>query len=148
MLASSNEFDAAISKLIDVPEVCKSCYEKAMNAVAPIYQKKIDRQCKISILEATNAWNASQDGYAAELASDYLSRIDPNSSCYNDAKLLSEKISKRILELDKREWNFKLKEQQDNVDIQKATIKAVRDIGVAYGKNQPKNITYNYRGWF
>jgi hypothetical protein len=30
-----------------------------------------------------------------------------------------------------------LKEQKDSVDIEKATIKAARDIGVAYGENQP-----------
>jgi hypothetical protein len=30
-----------------------------------------------------------------------------------------------------------LKQPQDGVDIQKATIKAARDIGVAYGNNQP-----------
>jgi hypothetical protein len=148
MLASKNDFEAAIAKLIDVPEVCKGCYDKAMNAVAPIFQKQIDRQCKIDILEATNAWNSSQDAVGAEKASEHLSRIEPNSSCYNDAKLLSDKISKRILDLDKREWNFKLKQQQDDIDIQKATIKAARDIGVAYGKNQPRNITYNYRSWW
>ncbi len=49
-----------------------------------------------------------------------------------------------------RDENFqlKLKEQQDNVNIQKATIKAARDIGVAYGKNQPRNnynVSFIYR---
>ena len=35
----------------------------------------------------------------------------------------------------------------DNVDIQKATINAARDVGVAYGNNQPKTI-YKTGGWW
>lgn len=148
MLVSQNAFDAAIAKLVSIPEVCKECYDKAMDKVGPIYQQQIDRQCKIDLAEAKNIWNANQDGYGADQASYYLGRIDPNSSCYKDALQFSESIAKRIKELDQREWDFKLKQQQDNVDIQKATIKAARDIGVAYGNNQPQNVQYNYRGWW
>jgi hypothetical protein len=148
MLVSQNEFDDAISKLVAIPEICKECFDKAMDKVGPIYQKLIDRQCQIDLAEAKNAWNANQDGYGAEQASVYLGKIEPNSTCFKDALQLSELIAKRVLELDQREWDFKLKQQQDNVDVQKATIRAARDIGIAYGNNQPKNISYNYRGWW
>lgn len=146
-LAAQNEFDAAISKLTSVPEVCKECYDKAMDAVAPIYQKQIDRQCKLDMAEAKNAWNASQNESGANAASSFLGRIEPASSCYAEAQALSNDISKRMKEIDKREWALKLKEQQDEVDITKARIKAARDIGVAYGNNQPKTV-YNIRGWW
>ncbi len=149
-LSSKNDFDGAIAKLVSVPEVCKDCYLKAMDAVGPIYQKQIDRQCKISLNDATNAWNAAQNSTGADQASAFLGNIDPNASCYKEAQALSAKIAKRIKEVDQREWNFTLKQQQDDVDIQKATIKAARDIGVAYGENQPKSITttYNVIGWW
>ncbi|HRO75536.1 MAG TPA: hypothetical protein PLP27_05260 [Crocinitomicaceae bacterium] len=148
MLVSQNEFDAAISKLVGIPEVCKECYDKAMDAVAPIYQKQIDRECKILLADAQGTWNSSQNLDGASSASMYLGQIDPNASCYEDAKKLSASIAKRVKELDQREWDFKMKQQQDNVEIRKATIKAARDIGVAYGNNQPKSVTYNYRGWW
>jgi hypothetical protein len=148
MLVSQVKFDAAISKLVSIPEVCKECYDKAMDMVGPIYQKQIDYECKNLLTQARNAWNEGLDEISAENASTYLAEIDPNSSCYKDAQVLTSEIAKRIKELDKREWNFKLKQQQDQVNIQKATIKAARDIGVAYGENQPQNVTYNYRGWF
>ena len=147
MLTSKNDYDSAIATLTAIPEVCKECYDKAMNAIGPIYKQQIDRQCKLDFAEAKNAWNVSQDASAAEQASIYLAKIDPNSSCYNDAQTFSNTIAKRINDLDKREWNFKMKQQQDNVDLQKATIKAARDIGVAYGNNQPK-VVYNVRGWW
>jgi hypothetical protein len=148
MLVSQNEFDAAIAKLVSIPEVCKECYDKAMDKVGPIYQQQIDRQCKIDLAEAKNAWNANQDGYGADQASRFLGRIDPNSSCYDEALSLSNSIAKRIVELDQREWDFKMKQQQDNVDIRKVEVEAARAIGVAYGQNQPQNVQYNYRGWW
>jgi len=148
MLVSQNEFDAAIAKLVSIPEVCKECFDKAMDKVGPIYQQQIDRQCKIDLAEARNAWNSNQDSYGADQASRYLGSIDPNSSCFKDAQQLSDMIAKRIRELDKREWDFKMKQQQDNVDIRQAEIESARAIGVAYGQNQPQNVQYNYRGWW
>jgi hypothetical protein len=145
---SKNEFQAAIATLTSVPEICKACYDKAMDAVGPIYQKQIDRQCKIDLAEANNAWNANQNSSGAEQAASFLGKIDPNSACFNEAQTLSDKIAKRVKELDQREWNFTLKQQQDNVDVQKARINAARDVGVAYGNNQPKTVTYNVRGWW
>jgi hypothetical protein len=147
MLASKNDFEASIATLTAVPEVCKDCFDKAMTAVGPIYQKQIDRQCKINLLDAKNAWNESQNSSGASAAAGFLGQIDPNSSCYADAVALSNAIAKRVKELDQREWNFQLKQQQDEVNLEKARIKAVRDIGVAYGQNQPK-VVYNIRGWW
>ena len=147
-LVSQNNFEEAIFKLTSVPEVCKECYDKAMDAVSPIYQKQIDRECKSKLMEANTAWNAAQDSYGADTAGGILAQIDPNASCYKEALALSNKIAQRIKEIDQRDWKLQLKEQQDNVDIQKATIKAIRDIGVAYGNGQPKTVTYNVRGWW
>jgi len=147
-LTAQSEYEAAIATLTSIPDVCKECYDKAMDAIAPIYQQQIDKQCKIDLLEAKNAWSISQDGQGADIASSYLVRIDPNSICFDEANILSNQIAERIKEIDKREWNFKMKQQQDDVDIQKARIKAARDVGVAYGENQPKSVTYNYRGWW
>ncbi|MEJ6776572.1 MAG: hypothetical protein QNK85_04530 [Crocinitomicaceae bacterium] len=148
-LEGQNKFEAAILKLTSVPDVCKECYDKCMDAVAPIYQKQIDRECKMKLAEAKNAWSTGQDAAGADNASEYLAGIDPNASCFGEVKKLTSQIAARIKALDQREWNFKLKQQQDDVNIQKATIKAARDIGVAYGNNQPDvNVTYNTVGWW
>lgn len=45
-----------------------------------------------------------------------------------------------------REMSYK---EQYGFDLEKARIKAARDVGVAYGKNQPETITtYNLNGWW
>jgi len=144
MLASKNEFDAAISKLVGIPEVCKECYDKAMDAVGPIYQKQIDRDCKIKLLEAQGIWNASQDINAAESVGAILATIDPDASCFGEIQSLSKKIEAKVKQIDDREWKYILKEQAQESE----RIEAYRAIGVAYGNNQPQNVAYNYKGWW
>lgn len=146
-LASRAEYGGAIAKLVAVPEVCKECYDKAMDAVAPIYKQQIEQICKMNIASATSVWNAGQNQAAASEAGKLLSGIDPNSSCYAEGKALSDKIAKRVMELDNREWNFQMKQYDNEVSLEKATIQAARDIGVAYGENQPQTITYDYDVW-
>ncbi|MES2761619.1 MAG: hypothetical protein V4677_05410 [Bacteroidota bacterium] len=143
-LAGQNQLEEAIYKLSSVPDACKVCYDKALAAIAPIYKQKIDRDCKIKLAEATNAWNASQDADAANTAGGILASIEPQAACYGEAKALSAKIQKRVIEIDKREWNYVMKEQQQTSEL----IKAYRDVGVAYGNGQPKSVTYNVNGWW
>ena len=90
-LVSQNNFEEAIFKLTSVPEVCKDCYDKCMDAVGPIYQKQIDRECKSKLMEANTAWNAAQDSYGADTAGGILAQIDPNASCYKEALALSNR---------------------------------------------------------
>jgi hypothetical protein len=137
--ASMNNFDEAIWKLTSIPNVCSECWNKAMAAVVPIYQKKIDYECKAKLNEANNIWNSNQSWDGAEQAGAILNSIDPNASCFKDAKILGDKISKRIQAVDKREWSMKYDKE---VGLEKDRIKAYRDVGVAYGNGQPKNVTY------
>ncbi|GGG52407.1 hypothetical protein [Bizionia arctica] len=148
VLESQKEYDSAIFKLTSVPDVCKECYDNCMDAVAPIYQKQIDRACEVKLAEAKNAWNANQNIEGANNVSYYLEGIDPNAACFSEVKKLTNQIANRIKEIDQKEWDFKFKEQQNAVDIQKSMIKAAQEIGVAYGNNQPQTITYNTRGWW
>jgi CRISPR/Cas system CMR-associated protein Cmr5 small subunit len=142
-LAKQNKFDEAISKLVSVPEICKACYEKCMDAIAPIYQQQIDRDCKLKLAEATNLWSANQTAEAANQIGEILLMVEPSASCFKEVENLSKKISTRLKEIDNREWDFKLKE----LDQASERIKAYRDIGVAFGKGQPKTV-YNVRGWW
>jgi hypothetical protein len=144
--AKNQDFDAAIAELMQVPDVCKACYDKCMAAAQPIYQEKINHDGAKLLAEAKNIWNAGQDAAAAEAAGPILAQINPQSKVFPEATKLGNDIAKRVKELDQREWDFMAKQQQDAVDIEKASIKAMRDIGVAYGENQQPT-TYNILGW-
>lgn len=144
--AKNQDFDAAIAELMQVPDVCKECYDKCMAAAEPIYQEKINQEGAKLLAEARGVWSAGQDVAAAEAAAAILAQVNPQSSAFAGAESLNAEMAKRVKELDKREWDFMLKQQQDEVDLEKASIKAIRDIGVAYGENQQPT-TYNVVWW-
>ena len=144
--AKNQDFDAAIAELMQVPDVCKECYDKCMAAAQPIYQEKINQEGAKLLAEARGVWSAGQDVAAAEAAAAILAQINPQSSAFAGAESLNAEMAKRVKELDKREWDFMLKQQQDEVDLEKTSIKAIRDIGVAYGENQQPT-TYNVVWW-
>lgn len=144
--ANNQDYDGALFELMQVPDVCKDCYTKCMNAAQAIYQDKINIEGAILLAEARNVWNAGQDVAAAYAAGAILAKINPQSSAFAEASNLDSDIAKRVKELDQREWNLMLKQQQDEVDLEKASIKAIRDIGVAYGENQQPT-TYNVVWW-
>ena len=131
-LAVQNKHDAAIYKLTSVPDVCKDCYDECMDAVGPIYQQKIDRDCEMKLAKAEGIWNASQDMRGAEEAGYILSTIEPEAACFDKSSSLFKKIEKKVSKIDEREWKYILKEQAQVSE----RIQAIRDIGVAYGENQ------------
>ena len=143
LMATKNNFDDALYKLMSIPDVCEACFEKAVSSAAPIYQQKIDAECKSKLFQAKSLWSANMDLVAANKAGEILSSISPSSSCFKDVQNLFLKVEKRALEINNREWNYKLSDLKQNSEI----IKAYRDIGVANGNGQPKNVTYNTVGW-
>lgn len=137
-MADQNEFEEAIFTLMSVPNACEECYNKALVAVKPIYKRKIDKDCKIKLQEATGVWNAAQDMAAADKAGAILASVDPDASCFGEVKALSNKIAAKVKQIDDREWKYILKDQQQESE----RIKAIRDIGVAYGSGPKANVTY------
>ena len=145
-LAKTQNYEGAIFYLMSVPDVCKDCYMKCTAAVEPIFQDYVNMVGAQLLAQAKAVWSAGLDYEAAEKAAAILGQINPQSSAFPGALELSNTIATRIRDIDQREWDFVLKQQQDDVDIQKAAIKAARDIGVAYGENQQP--TYNIVTWW
>ena len=135
---TNNEWDEAASYLVTIlPDV--SCFDKAQTMLKEIK----DHRCAEALGKAKGAW-ASLD---ANKAAKWLSEISADSDCYDDALVLGNEIKAKLKKDEDKEWSFKLKEQQDAVDIDKASIEAIKEIGVAYGENQPSTV-YNVKGWW
>ena len=143
-LGSQNEYGAAILKLTSVPEVCKECFVKCMDAVEPYYVKQIERECKMKLQEAQGIWAANQDMASAERAGAILATVEPEASCFGEVKALSSEIASRVQKIDAREWKYVLKDQTQESE----RISSYKAVGVAYGNGQPKTVSYNVRGWF
>lgn len=147
-LVAQNKFEEALFELTSVPEVCKECYDKAMDASGPVYKAYIDRTCEIKLNEAKNAFNASPDYLGAEKAGAALSQIDPQAACYKEAQAYADVIKEKIQALEKRDWDFKMKAFDTSVEVEKQRIEAYRQVGIAYGENQPKTqVISDPRDW-
>ncbi len=146
-LTDQQKYDEAIYELMQVPEVCKACYEKCMIAVQPIYQKSIDRECTLKLNEAKTVWAASPNSNGATSIAPILSEINPDAACYNEALAFSETVRKKVEADEKRNWDFRMKKYADGVKLEKQKIDAAKEIAVQYAKNQPKTIVYNRIIW-
>lgn len=158
-LKSQEKYHEAILKLTSVPEVCKECYEKCMITVAPIYQDKIDKDCKTMLQNAKNTWSASPDKNGASKILRYIQNMNPNSSCYPELNQLIEEVKTEMIALNDRDWEFKMKKYQDRMEVEKQqsqnamTIRnkeldVEKAVGTAYGNNQPKSMIYKILDWF
>lgn len=145
-LADQNKLEEAIAKLVAVPNVCMECFNKANDAIKPIYKRYIDRDCSIKLQEATALWNSGQDMNTARDIIPIVSAIDPDASCYPEAKELLNKVAKRVKELDEREWNSIQTQLSREYDLEKRSIEAARAVGVAYGSHQP-SVEYKLLWW-
>lgn len=132
VLVSQNKFIEAANILYDIDPGVK-CYSDVEQTLKSI-SKHI---CSVNIGAAKGAW-ASLD---YEMASFYLSQIPSSSECATEAQKLTVDVLKYAREKDNREWNFELEKFKSSVSLEKLRIGAARSIGVAYGLNQPREVT-------
>ena len=137
-LEMQNRFEEALFVLTAIPDACDDCYAKALNAIQPVFQKFIDRECKLRLQEARTIWNASLDRAAADRAGAILATIEPTAACYGDVLKFTKEIGERVYKLDGREWEYILKDQEQESE----RIEAARAIGVAFGNGQPDTVIY------
>ena len=132
-LSKQKSYEEALSILTLIPQECKH-YNDALNAGVEIYQAYVDNQCNLNLAAARSAWAAEQNSRGAHKAGEFLAKITPDAGCYGEAMDLYNEIKGKVLD----DWKFEMKVYQDAVDLKSQRIQAMRDIGVAYGENQPR----------
>lgn len=144
-LAVQNQFAEALNTMSSIPEVCKDCYMKALGEVGPIYQDMIDHDCQIMVNVANSVFAADPTSNGAMTAGAVLAQIDPDSRCYNDSQRLISKMAAKVLKDEQRDWSFMKHVYENETMLESLRIRAFRDVGVAYGRNQRP--TYNNIMW-
>ncbi len=134
---SMRQYEKALSFIATIPECCKG-YDQAYNALLSIYNNYINYDGEMLLNQAKAAWSASPDEDGAQKAYMYLTQIDPDSKCYDQAQALHNEIKKVV----KENWDFEVKEKyQNEIDIERRKIEAARAIGVAFGNGQKETTT-------
>jgi hypothetical protein len=149
LTANNDQTDEAINILSQIPPET-SCFSEAKSLI----QKIIDHKCAVLLGNAKGYWS-SHDLLNTTNA---LKAIPSDSKCYKDALLLSSEVENYVQRSENRSYRI-LEEkiineheiQLNEQNIRVASIKATRDVGIAYAKNQPKiinNVSYHINGWW
>jgi len=88
-LSSNKDFDNSLAVLVEVPEVCKECYDKAMDFSTLVYKQKVENECQLNISQA-NAFIA-QDKW--DDASNSIVGVTPDMQCYEEVSSIQQKIT-------------------------------------------------------
>jgi hypothetical protein len=130
---SLNRFDEAIGVLTMILPT-SDCYIESRNKIRELQ----DKRCLYLLSKAKSSWAASN----IEDATSYLSQISFESKCKIEVIKLIDEIKRTVKERENRDWDVKMKIQNDEVDLKKAIINAAKEVGVSYGKSQPQTLIY------
>jgi len=72
-----------------------------------------------------------------------ISQINPQAKNYDRVVAFREEISSKLEAKAKKEWDFRMKQYEDNQVFKRSIVDACKAIGVAFGNGQPKNVTKN-----
>jgi hypothetical protein len=138
LLATQEKYDEAFYLLSMIPSQC-SKYELSISAGLTIWNNYKDFSCSKNLAKAQSVWDSGQNNDAAIIAGMYLSRILPDASCYGDAQQLYKDIKDKVGDL----WKFEMSVYKDDHELRMAKVKAMQEIGVAYGKGQQPKMLIN-----
>lgn len=145
-LLKQQDYEGAISTLYQIPAEC-SAYGQAQSLIGKAYQVKIDDESAATLAEAEAAWAADPSTENAQNVADMLGSINPASKSYSAARKLSATIRSRVQSINDDIRAEEKRASAHERNMEKAQVQAVRDIAVAYAKNQPA-VTYKIVGWW
>lgn len=123
-LAAQQEFEEALFLLMSVPDVSRECFHQSMMLTADIYEEYANKKCEENLSKARSAWAAKDLNEVAE----YLGEITPDMDCYPQAQELLATVTQTVEDEGASAWDFKLRQYQDDVDMQRLKVEAGRDV--------------------
>ncbi len=161
-LIKQGKYDEAIYELNSIPPACQNCYIKCQDKLIVYFQQKIDMDCIEKLNQANSIWTSTQNGTAAQNASQILISIHPLSNCKQEVTNLFNTMRTKIENNERAAWEFKVKQYQDEVnreeellrfsredaarefELSKVRTEAFKRVAIEFAKNQPKTINNSY----
>jgi hypothetical protein len=138
-LANLQQYDEAIYNLVCVPNICSECYKKSQALASELFAKKIDLEGETLLKNAKIQWMQQPDKNGANQVAVLINQINPAAKCQPQVQKLISEISSKLKADEKRDWDFKVKQYEDEVKHQRDLTKAFQSIGEAWAKN-----SFNY----
>lgn len=145
--SQTNDHEAALSLLMEIPEETPSYSRAVLPAIERTYKSHINQVGAELLQEAKAAWAASPDEEGAEKVSEILSQIPVGSTASADAQRLVKSIEQRLKTLDQRRWAALNRQLAQQHQEKLAMINAARAVAVAYAKRPTKIHVTNVHVW-
>lgn len=139
-LSSTQSYDEAIFLLSSVPNICDDCFMQCQQQAGVVYQQKIDSEATTLLEKAKTAWAVNQNEQGAKEVANIICQINPKSSIYNQVLSLRNTVNKKLQTDEKREWDLKMKQYENNQAFKRSLVDAATAIGVSWARNQPKTV--------
>jgi hypothetical protein len=104
-----------------------------------LIKEKRENICKQLILK-TKAAIATKDFVGAAT---HIKSIPVDSSCVGESQEILKDLETKFTAEDKRNWDLKLQQIQDQVSLKRDEITAMKEIAIAIAQSQPKTVNYN-----
>ncbi len=134
------KFEQALGLLMSVPEEVSSCYNKIQDKSIVAYKAYQTQKCS-ELIQKAKATLASNNFVGAL---DILADIDPSATCFKEAQTIAKTAEAKVTAEEKKQWDFQMKQYNDEISLEKQRINAIKDIAVSYYKSQPTTVSYKY----
>jgi hypothetical protein len=134
------KFEQALGLLMSVPEEVSSCFNKIQDKSIIAYKAYQTQKCS-ELIQKAKTTLASNDFVGAL---DILADIDPSATCFKEAQTIAKTAEAKVTTEEKKQWDFQMKQYNDEISLEKQRINAIKDIAVSYYKSQPTTVSYNY----
>lgn len=136
--AANRDYQLAIYQLMQVPNIC-DCAEKCQTLMIEYYDAYTETTAAELLNAAKSKWASSPNADGAAMAADVIVNIPAGTKIQAELDALIAEINQKLREDEKREWEFKMQQYNDEIARQKrefALRKQRQEADIAYRKRQ------------
>lgn len=146
--AANHDYQQAIYQLMQVPNIC-DCAERCQNLMIEYYDAYTESSAAELLNEAKSKWASAPNADGAAMAADVIAKIPAGTKVQSELDALIAEINQKLREDEKRDWEFKMQQYNDEIARQKreyALRKEKQDADIAYrDRQQTADIEYRRR---
>lgn len=142
--AINKDFAQANFIISEIPSEIPSYDTKVLPILTIYAQKAIDMIAEPLLNQAKAVWAANPNSQGADQVAAILMQMPAGSSYAEEIKAFIANIETEVKNIDKREWDLKVQQLNNEHTERMEQIGAARDVAVKWAENQPKQVTKVY----
>lgn len=136
--AANHDYQRAIYQLMQVPNIC-DCSEKCQTLMIEYYDAYSETTAAELLNAAKSKWAGAPNAEGAAMVADMIAQIPAGTKIQNELDALVAEINVKLREDEKRDWEFKMQQYNDEQARQKREYKLRKEqqeADIAYRERQ------------